>query len=210
MDVVLILIALVLLVIGFIGAMKSIKRKEKHLSKKTATSILIGIILIFVVVVNDPNSEKNEADKEEPVSAEDETTDKESDTNNEETPEERLAGVLEEVIDSERIEDITHFDGHTTLKIKASDNLTTNMIRKSMLLDATEILNELKIANHEGTTLILFMFPMTDKYGEEKDMKVMSLEVSPETLEKINFDNFNRDNLSNIADDYYEHPALNQ
>src|SRR5699024_11259217 len=99
-----------------------------------------------------------------------------------------------------RIDKVTYFDFYTMLKIRAQDNLTANMIQRSMWIDAGDIFAALKDAKYDGTAAIMFMFEMTTQYGESKDAKVMSIELSPETLNKIEFDNFDVRNFPDVSD----------
>lgn len=49
---------------------------------------------------------------------------------------------------------------------------------------------------------------MTDQYGNTEDSKVLTIGMNKDTVEKINFDSFNIDNLEDVADAVFVHPAF--
>ena len=146
--------------------------------------------------------DKKDKPKEEKADKKDEPTEELTDAD-------RIKSVVAKEISEDRIEDVTYFDGYTTLKIRAQDNLTANMIQRSMWIDAGDIFEALKDAKYDGTAAIMFMFEMTTQYGETTDAKVMSIELSPETLNKIDFDNFDVGNFPDVSDNYFQHPSFN-
>ena len=213
------------MIIGLKGCIKSIRNKEKRVDKKTGISVIVGILLIFSAILVSDVEEADEQPKDEEVVAEEKTekketkkadddkkadkNDKKDETAEELTDADRIKAVVAKEISEDRIEDVTYFDGYTTLKIRAQDNLTANMIQRSMWIDAGDIFEALKDAKYDGTAAIMFMFEMTTQYGESKDAKVMSIELSPETMNKIDFDNFDVGNFPDVSDNYFQHPSFN-
>ncbi|OPX65517.1 MULTISPECIES: hypothetical protein [unclassified Methanoregula] len=51
---------------------------------------------------------------------------------------------------------------------------------------------------------------LTDEYGNKVNKIVLNITVNRATHEKINYDNFNTDNLWNIADSHWRHPAISR
>ena len=47
-------------------------------------------------------------------------------------------------------------------------------------------------------------------YGNEEDGKVLSFDMSKETVEKINWDNITTDNLIALSENVFMHPDLKQ
>src|SRR5699024_3110071 len=137
---------------------------------------------------DDKKANKKDKPKEEKSEKKDEPAEELTDAD-------RIKAVVSKEISEDRIEDVTYCDGYTTLKIRAQDNLTANIIQRSMWIDAGDIFAALKDAKYDGTAAIMFMFEMTTQYGESKDAKVMSIELSPETMNKIDFDNFDVGNF---------------
>jgi len=95
------------------------------------------------------------------------------------------------------------------VKVYGRDNLTTNMIKKGMWMGTADVLQEMKDMDEIETVDFNIVFPMQDKYGETSDDIVMKFSFSKETRERINWENFVTDNLPEIADSYWQHPAFN-
>lgn len=94
--------------------------------------------------------------------------------------------------------------------LAGSENLTTNMTRKGMWIDANDILKALQPCENISEIEITFSLPLIDAYGNSFEDTVMVITVSKETLDKINFERFLWENLPDIADDYYQHWLLNE
>jgi len=109
---------------------------------------------------------------------------------------------------------VTDYANDTTRKMVqvhflGSDNLTTSFIRKGMIRDCADTLEKLyeaKIPIQEVTCFVYF--PLQDKYGNTSEDVVMKLSLTGETEEKINWDGIDRLTFDNVADNYWEHPAL--
>lgn len=236
MEAIMVIGGIIFMIIGLKGAIRGIRNKDKRVDKKTGVSIIAAILLIFSAILGSDAEEADEQSKDDEVVAEEKTekketkkadddkktekkdkkdkpkeekSDKKDEPAEELTDADRIKAVVSKEISEDRIEDVTYFDGYTTLKIRAQDNLTANMIQRSMWIDAGDIFEALKDAKYDGTAAIMFMFEMTTQYGETKDAKVMSIELSPETLNKIDFDNFDVGNFPNVSDDYFQHPSFN-
>ena len=211
MEAIMVIGGFIFLIIGLKGAIKSMRNKEKRVDKKTGISIIVALLLIFSAILVSDVEEADEQPKDEEVVAEEKAdkNDKKDEPAEELTDADRIKAVVAKEISEYRIEDVTYFDGYTTLKIRAQDNLTANMIQRSMWIDAGDIFEALKDAKYDGTAAIMFIFEMTTQYGESKDAKVMSIELSPETLNKIDFDNFDVGNFPDVSDNYFQHPSFN-
>src|SRR5699024_9197734 len=195
MEAILVIVAIIFMIIGLKGCIKSIRNKKKRVDKKTGISVIVGILLVFFAILISDVEEAYEQPKDDEVVAEEKTEkketkkagdDKKADKNDKKdepaeelTDADRIKAVVAKEISEDRIEDVTYFDGYTMLKIRAQDNLTANMIQRSMWIDAGDIFAALKDAKYDGTASIMFMFEMTTQYGESKDAKVMSIELSP-------------------------------
>ena len=94
--------------------------------------------------------------------------------------------------------------------LAGSENLTTNMTRKGMWIDANDILKALQPCENISEITITFSLPLIDAYGNSFEDTVMAITVSKATLDKINFDRFLWENLPDIADDYFQHRVLNE
>lgn len=211
MEAIMVIGSIIFMIIGLKGAIRGIRNKDKRVDKKTGVSIIVAILLVFFAILVSDVEEADEQAKDEEVVAEEKTEkkDKKDKPAEELTDSDRIKAVVAKEISEDRIEDVTYFDGYTMLKIRAQDNLTANMIQRSMWIDAGDIFEALKDANYDGTAAIMFMFEMTTQYGESKDAKVMSIELTSETLNKIDFDNFDVGNFPDVSDNYFQHPSFN-
>lgn len=85
-----------------------------------------------------------------------------------------------------------------------------NSVKTLFLDDTTKLLkNVIKVKGLEGVQVIV-MSPLKDTYGNVAEEKVLSINISRNTMDKINFDNFNYKDIPNIADDYWEHPLFSK
>jgi len=98
--------------------------------------------------------------------------------------------------------------------LKGKESLTgnSNSIKKSMLLDANNILHFLQRYNNISEICIFWSFSLVDVYGNTYDDNVMKVLFEKPTLDKINFENLNFDfnNIPKVADSYYEHPLFSK
>lgn len=209
LGVLLVIVAIVMLIVGLINCIKDIKKKRKKLSKQAAIPILAGFTLFIVGMEVTPETEYEKADKKEKEDVAAEVEEEEDEKVNLDN-EEGIKDFVGEIIDSKRIDNVEYNkdDKELKLSLTASDNLTSNMIRGNMLMDSESILEKLTSEGFIGTIDIEWKFNVVDKYGEEYKSRVMEVVMEEPTIDKINFDNFSRDNIPNVADDYYEHPAL--
>lgn len=111
-----------------------------------------------------------------------------------------------------KIRDITVESDRIFIDFMADENLTTSLTRRGMWTDITDLLKELSPQIDPKIEYLIFQayFPLVDQYGKKSINRVMSITVTRKTWEKINWDNFLKENLSKIADSYWEHPALSK
>ena len=69
-------------------------------------------------------------------------------------------------------------------------------------------MESMKSQPNVAETTLAVQVPLTDQYGNTKNGEVLRVTLSREALDKINFEGFSVNNLSAIAGDYWEHPAL--
>ncbi|QFF99355.1 hypothetical protein PB01_11260 [Psychrobacillus glaciei] len=80
--------------------------------------------------------------------------------------------------------------------------------KRSFLYNTVEFMKAMKSQEEVTQATLIVQAPLTDRYGNVGNEDVMIVLMSRETLNKINFNNFKAENLSAIADSYWEHPAL--
>ncbi|MEW9139145.1 hypothetical protein [Bacillus wiedmannii] len=96
------------------------------------------------------------------------------------------------------------------LTLDGKDRITTNMTKSGMWLDTKDILEKLVQEKEISEITFFYQFNLVDQYGNEKKENVMKIKFDRNTIDKINFKNFNHKNTPNIATDYWSHPALDK
>lgn len=96
------------------------------------------------------------------------------------------------------------------LYLKGGDNLTNKMIKTGMLMNTKDILQTLQLRDDISEITFFWSFPLVDAYGNTSEDTIMKVNISKETLGKINFERFDYNSIPDIADDYFEHIALSQ
>lgn len=96
------------------------------------------------------------------------------------------------------------------VNINASENLTNNMTRSGILLDSTEIFKSLFGMGDVSEATLNWEFPLVDQYGNKEQGTIVTVSLDNEMAQKINWENFNNDDLPNISKEYWEHPSLSK
>lgn len=99
---------------------------------------------------------------------------------------------------------------NTFVQYAVSDNLTMNLIRVGAQVDTVEAI-QAAIATYPDYEQITVTgtFPTADEYGNtNEDSIVLNVIYSRTTVEKINFDNFNYENVWEIRDGGFVHHEL--
>ena len=80
-------------------------------------------------------------------------------------------------------------------------NLTANMMKGSFEIDVLDYAE--KVKDEEFSNIIYMAYAeATDSYGNDTEAVAGTITLSKETIDKINFEQFSRDNLPTIADNY--------
>lgn len=130
-------------------------------------------------------------------------------------PEDEAPATLEEAVNAAAesaradVTDLAISDGVVQVSIAGKDNLSSSLIRGGMLLQGYDILKALQGRDDLSEIVMRWTFPLLDAYGNSFEDVVMKIDITRATLEKINFDNFAFENLPGVADEYYQHAALN-
>ncbi|MCM1552130.1 MAG: hypothetical protein NC092_05500 [Butyrivibrio sp.] len=124
--------------------------------------------------------------------------------------EEAIKATVEKVVGVENLE-IFNYDpenNFSLIKFRGSENLTNNMTVKSMYLD---MFNILKVIQPIIDTDVDFnvVYPLVDKYGNSEDVIVIKATYTQETIQKINFENALWENTPDLADEWWNHQAVN-
>lgn len=97
--------------------------------------------------------------------------------------------------------------GYIEVHAQMSDNFSASWIVSGFEFSALDFLEAIKNEDFSSVSIMGY-FNMVDAYGNEENMNVYDLQLSKETVDQINFDNFLQDNLSKVADFYYLHNAF--
>jgi hypothetical protein len=92
-----------------------------------------------------------------------------------------------------------------------NDNLTGNMIVDGAKLDIVDVAEALdKSGLLTGSLRMEGSFPMVDVYGNAEEMIVVKIDLSQETLNKINWDGFDFNKIYIVADTAWVHPGFEE
>lgn len=93
------------------------------------------------------------------------------------------------------------------IKVYAQDGLSNKGIKEGVWMDISKVLRQLKDKGY-GTVSFDIQYPLTDKYGNKSDGTVMSVSFNQDTLQKINWNNFDYKNIPNVATTYWQHQGF--
>lgn len=118
--------------------------------------------------------------------------------------------TLEELGAKTPIQLIEFENNGLNIEYTASDNLSINLIKQGVLIDAKDLTQRLSSIVPEETISINIMASreLVDQYGDTELTTVHIVSFDRSTWEKINWDNFITDNIPTVADYYWVHPAL--
>ena len=125
----------------------------------------------------------------------------------EETQEEVIKNILLKHVKDEEIEDIMLTGDNSTRIIMKRKIASGSLGKKDLLLKSKEILEDLSKTELEFINLE-WKAEFKDKYGELSYNPVMRIDMTKDTLDKINWENFDYKNIEDIADDYWQHNTL--
>ncbi|MGY0837287.1 hypothetical protein ACW66K_07610 [Aerococcus urinaeequi] len=219
----------VVLFLGAIGGIFYFRKKDK---KKRNIAIGVAIISFILFGLTSPEvedgyeaskeSETQESSTSESVEenskpVESEESSKESESESSEVEPESDSESSEEVAYDDPLEQSAHDVFGENLRsfniIEESEmkdvyvevnipmNLTANMMKGSFEMDVLDYAE--KIKDEEFSNIIYMAYAeATDSYGNDTEAVAGTITLSKETIGKINFEQFSRDNLPTIADNY--------
>ncbi|WP_020007421.1 hypothetical protein [Salinicoccus albus] len=161
----------------------------------------------------EPTEEQTEEVTEEETTEEPTEEEAEEETSPAEEVKETANEVVEDVIQSDdEIEEIGYVEEGEQLLIRINTGIgwSNESMKNTMYVQTHDILEKLEEINNVDIINIGFNLPLQDEYGNEEDREVMTLVFNGETRNKINYGNILHEKLADVADDYWEHPALNK
>ena len=108
-----------------------------------------------------------------------------------------------------RVSSIGVSDGSVSVAFAVDDNLTQNMIRSGIRRDIVKILKAAQKSGYDFTVIkIEGSFPLVDKFGTSTESAVVRAVWSRATVDRINWPSFLREDVYDIADSSWLHPAI--
>ena len=140
-------------------------------------------------------------------------TTKSQDAQKEETKssiEEDLRKAIVKVVGEENLETFNYVpdNNFALIKFKGSESLSSKMTVKGMYMDISNVLKGIQKDINVNVDINV-TYPLQDSYGNISEDIVIKATFNNETIKKINFDNFDYNNIPSIADEWWNHQALN-
>lgn len=101
-------------------------------------------------------------------------------------------------------------DSSLSATVKGKDGWSEKSIGKKFYEDSTTVYRELSKDKRINEVWITITFPMQDEYGNVKNEEVMGTWMSRETMDKINWKNFNNEKLLDVVDGKKIYPQFVQ
>ena len=103
----------------------------------------------------------------------------------------------------------SRFESTVVETIALEENVqSAQSLKRSSLYNIVEFMKAMKVLDEVSQATLIIQAPLTDRFGNVENGDVIVVLMSKETLNKINFNNFNAENVTAVADSYWEHPAL--
>lgn len=199
--------------------MKTSKTEKEPFYKKK-WFIAIAALIIIGAIFGPKDKDKNETP--EPAKVEDHQEEVK-----EEVKEEDEFAITDDMSDEEKIENILKSEigkGYESYEVSKKEDGSIGQITVNSYYEILSTKKELMMSQNSKATKVLMKFrenninysyyvqntytDFTDEYGNEKKDEVMHIYIPREEADKINFDNFNEDNIKEISDEYYIHPSF--
>lgn len=124
---------------------------------------------------------------------------------------ESIPGNIDNVTQVNYVEGLNNGTGSPVVFImNLKENIPSSLKLKSAYQDAKEIIVSVNKNIGDKITSYQFFFnhPLTNKYGDVEEGKVLSFDLSKETVDKINWDNISLQQLINLSENVFKHPDL--
>ncbi len=154
-------------------------------------------------------AEKEKAEKKQAKKETDSNSNKKGDTQDM-SPEESMKKAIIKVVGEENLETFNYVpdNNFALIKFKGSENLSSKMKVKGMYMDISNILKGIQ-KDISVNVDINVTYPLQDKYGNIREDIVIKTTFNNDTIKKINFDNFDYNDIPSVADEWWNHNALN-
>ena len=137
-----------------------------------------------------------------------------------ETPKETPEKKLEQALSKITFADFDKMNGQfavepysLALEFTGKENLSQKMTVTGMRTAIRDVLYVVKESGLDMSNVkVAIKYPLVDKYGNTSDEYVIKSDFSGDTIDKLNENKnaINTDNIPEIADSWWEHPALSK
>lgn len=194
---------------------------KKPIYKKWWFWVII-VVIISAIIGNMGGEDKDEGKNTPSTSAEAEASPQLNETETTETTEgnnaeaaEELSGedairkAIENVVGEENLETFNYVpdNNFSLIKFRGTENLTNNMTVQGMYLDMFNILKAIQSVIDTDVDFNV-VYPLQDKYGNVSDVIVIKATFTSDTIQKINFENALFGNIPDLADEWWNHNAV--
>lgn len=178
------------------GSAEGARQKKRS---GTKTKIFVGLsfgFLILVIVLIAATSGETPDEASEPTNPIEAAVTKALSRSNRDVPRVLSAGLA-------------MTGGQVTIEWSINDNLTGGLVKLGARMDVVDILEAVSKAGQPYETVTLLgSFPMTDTYGNTKELVVVRAQYTRATISRINWDSFLSDNAYLIAESATIHPEF--
>jgi len=194
---------------------------KKPIYKKWWFWVII-VVIISAIFGNMGGGDKDESKNTPSTSAETEASPELDETktagtaegNNSEAAEElsdedAIRKEIENVVGEENLETFNYVpdNNFSLIKFRGTENLTNNMTVQGMYLDMFNILKAIQSIIDTDVDFNV-VYPLQDKYGNVSDVIVIKATFTNNTIQKINFENAVFGNIPDLADEWWNHNAV--
>ena len=123
--------------------------------------------------------------------------------------EDAIRKAIENVVGEENLETFNYIpdNNFSLIKFRGTESLTNNMTVEGMYLDMFNILKAIQSTIDTDVDFNV-VYPIQDKYGNVSDVIVIKATFTNNTIQKINFDNALFGNIPDLADEWWNHNAV--
>ncbi|MEK5070778.1 hypothetical protein [Sporosarcina sp. FSL K6-1508] len=217
--------------IAVVNYIRKNKEKGKKSLKISGISLVVTIVafIAFGVISDNKEPEKVEVSgpakevvdkvEKEPELTVEENATEEKEEDGSADPKSQIENIVSDKLkgktntDKERIVSVEKVSGENeplyfVVTLNSSENLTTDMTKRTMWLDSKDILEPISKIENMGKIILHWQLPLTDTLGNVDDVRVMTINLEKKILDEINWENFDVANFAVISESYFEHPAF--
>lgn len=209
------LTGLILAILVGITSNKVLKKRDTI--NKNRINMIIGSMFIVAIIMPIISAIRSDNETQEAKKVLDEEIEEQINNLTEETSEKSLEELIKDlamrsISSNTNIKRVFIENDEVEIEYDARENLTNNLTLKGIHIDAEKITEAVSAILNNDTGInsinIMSYMNLVDQYGNMSSKMVSIITFKRETWEKINWENFINDNVPQVADYYWIHPAL--